>query len=86
MCECLERWFFKFYPSNKKLTKTPEGDWMRCICFLSVLLHNGLFIFCLALVGAGPMILNFLQAMWIYSVYLTLREREMIVYCLLVLG
>ena len=81
----MERWFFKFYPSNKKDYHTEEGKWMRCICLLSVLLHNGLFIFCLALVGAGPMILNFLQALWSYSVYLTLREREMAVYCFLVL-
>ena len=38
------------------------------------------------MVGAGPMILNFLQACWIYSVYLTMREREMVIYLILLLG
>ena len=45
-----------------------------------------MFIFCLALVGAGAMVFNFLQGLWAYSVYLTLREREAIVYLLLLAG
>ena len=86
MCECLERMFFRFYPATKKPTETPEGEWMRCLSLISMIIHQCLFIFCLALVGAGPMVLNFLQACWVYSVYLTMREREMIVYMILLLG
>ena len=59
---------------------------MRTVSLISCILHNLLFIFCLALVGAGPMVFNFLQAAWIYSVFLTMRQREMVVYLLLVLG
>ena len=86
MCECLERMFFKFYPSTRKEAFTAEGHWMRCIALISCILHNCLFVFCLALVGAGPMIMNFLQACWVYSVYLTMREREMVIYLILILA
>ena len=86
MCDCCERWFFKFYPAVRKEAYTAEGFWMRKISLVSCIIHNLLFVFCLALVGAGPMILNFLQAMWTYSVFLTLREREMAVYLLLLAG
>ena len=88
MCECLERWFFKFFPTKRKHVEPDyaAGNWFRCIALISCILHNLLFIFCLALVGAGPMIINFLQAVWCYSIFLTLREREMIVYMVMILG
>ena len=86
MCDCLEKWFFRFYPSKKKETETPEGEWLRCVALISTILHEALFIFCLALVGFGPMIFNFLQGLWTYSIYLTLREREMAFYMILLIG
>ena len=86
MCDTLEKWFFKLFPSQPKKPETPEGEWMRCMSFITCIVHNGMFVLCLALVGFGAMIFNFLQAVWIYSVYLTLREREMIVYLILLLG
>ena len=86
MCGTLEKYFFKFYPTMKKKAYTSEGEWMRCVSAISVVIHNCLFIFCLAFVGFYPMIFNFVQACWSYSVYLTLREREMAFYLLLLVG
>ena len=42
--------------------------------------HWVLFVFSLCLVGFFPMIYNLLLAAWAYSCYLTLREREVVVY------
>ena len=68
----------------------PEGNeeakWMRCIALISSFVHFGMLIFCLALVGVYPMLFNIAQCFWIYSVYLTLREREMLFYLLLLMG
>ena len=86
MCNLLEKWFFKFYPTTKKVAETAEGDWIRRLCVISTIIHLGLFVFCLALVGFGAMIFNCCQIMMSYSVYLTLREREMALYILLLLG
>ena len=82
----MERCFFRFFPATKKQVFTADGEWMRCVSLITCIIHVGLLVFCLALVGAGAMIMNFLQAAWIYSVYLTMREREMVVYLILLLG
>ena len=55
----LERLFFKFYPTTKKETHNPEGEWMRCMALVATIVHELMFIFCLALVGFGAMIFNF---------------------------
>ena len=86
MCLTLEKYFFTFFPTIKKPSETPEGDWLRCTSLISVFIHNGLFVFCLALVGFYPMIFNLAQACVSYSVYLTLREREIAVYIFLLCG
>ena len=83
----MQRCFFGFYPSTKKETQNKKwGDWMRCVCLIATVLHFVLIVFCLAFCGFGPMIFNFFQCMFVYSVYLTLREREMIGYLLLLVG
>ena len=73
ICDCLERVFFRLFPTKKKETTNPNGDWLRCVMLIATLLHFGMALFCMALVGFGAMILNILQAIWAYSVYLTLR-------------
>ena len=85
MCGFLGRWFFRFYPSNPKKAETKEGEWMRFVSKISTVVHTILVALCLALIGFSPLIFNFLQAMWSYSVYLTLREREMALYIFLLL-
>ena len=84
--DMMERGFFRFYPTKKKETTNPNGDWLRCVMCIATILHFGMGLFCMALVGFGAMILNILQCIWSYSVYLTLRQREMIFYILLLMG
>ena len=84
--DCLERWFFRLFPTKRKETTNPHGDWLRCVMGIACFLHFGMALFCMALVGFPAMILNFIQSIWAYSVYLTLRQREMIVYILALLG
>ena len=68
----------------------PEGHetatWFRCLALISTFVHFGLLIFCLAFVGAYTMIFNLAQCFFVYSVYLTVRETEMIIYILLLIG
>ena len=59
---------------------------MRCLALISTIVHFGMLIFCLALVGLYPMLFNLAQCFFVYSVYLTVREKEMVVYLLLLLG
>ena len=83
---CLERAFFRLWPTVKKETINPNGDWLRCIMCIATVMHFGMALFCMALVGFPAMILNMLQCLWTYSVYLTLREREMCLYILALLA
>ena len=84
--DCLERAFFRLFPSTRKETENPNGDWLRCVNAIATFIHFGMALFCMALVGFPPMILNILQCIWSYSVYLTLREREMCLYLLALLA
>ena len=83
---CLERAFFRLFPTTRKETTNPNGEWLRCINCIATLMHFGMALFCMALVGFPAMILNILQCIWSYSVYLTLREREMCLYLLALLA
>ena len=78
--------FFKFYPSIKKEARNEESLWLRKMCLIATVIHFSLSILSLALIGFGPMIFNLLQTCWIYSCYLTLREREVAVYLFILLG
>ena len=84
--DCFERCFFRLYPTKKKETINPNGHWLRCVMLIATFLHFGMALFCMALVGFAAMILNILQCVWSYSVYLTLREREMCFYILALLA
>ena len=86
MCSTLERIFFSLYPSSSKTAETPEGDWLRRMLFISLFVHAGLAGWALALIGFWPMIINLAQLAWAYSCYLTLREREIAVYMVLLLA
>ena len=79
----VSRAFFVLYPSQKKQAFTEEGHWLRKMCLVATFCHAGLTILGLALVGFQCMLLNLLECIWIYSCYLTLSEREVWVYMLL---
>ena len=56
------------------------------MCLVATLIHFSLSILSLALIGFGPMIFNLLQTFWIYSCYLTLRERADAFYIVVLLA
>ena len=80
------RAFYKLWPHQQKQTETQEGDHLRCVLGFATIMHIFLFVGCLTLVGFGPMIYNLLQFAWAYSCYLTLREREIVVYFIMLAG
>ena len=80
MGNCMERFFFKLYPSTKKVTETEEGDWLRGSLSVATFIHFGLMIMCMAAVGFWPMFINLFQCLSAYSCYLTLRERQAWIY------
>ena len=59
---------------------------MRKICCIATIVHISLSAFDLAFVGFQNMILNLLQGTLIYSSYLTLRNREIWIYFIVLLG
>ena len=79
------RVFFSLYPSQKFQAFTEEGHWLRKVCLIATICHLSMTILGLALVGFQCMILNLLECLWMYSCYLTLREREVWVYMIILL-
>ena len=47
-------------------------------------LHGFMFVLSICLVGFFPMLYNLILAAWAYSCYLTLREREIIFYFIMI--
>ena len=78
--------FTNMYPKKLKPALTPEGQWLRKCVGWAVVLHILFFTFCLAFVGFLPMITNLFLAAFSYSVFLTLRECQVIVYIVMLLG
>ena len=76
----MSRVFFALYPSSKKEAHTEEGHWLRRMCAVATFVHFGLTVLGLAMIGFGTMIMNFLLSCWAYSCFLTLREREVWLY------
>ena len=85
--QALRRIFFWFYPSRPKFAHTKEGESMRRSLLLQVVLHLLFFIVGLAYIGFESMITEIIWGLWAYSVYLTLREMQILVYLItMVLG
>ena len=74
------RTFFCLWPNTQKKYFTDEGKRMRYMMLADTIMHWVLFVFSLCLVGFWPMLYNLGLAAWAYSCYLTLREREIVVY------
>ena len=83
MCDTFGRIFFALWPSKKKTAYTEEGLWLRKMCMIACVCHFGLSLTGLAIIGFMTMLINFLQTCWAYSCYLTLREREIWTYCVI---
>ena len=82
----LSEWFFYFYPSVEKKYKTDEGEDMRIALKYVTILHAILFFVCLGLIGFWPMIINFILCGVTFSLYLTLKELQILFYFLLLVG
>ena len=80
------RAFWCLYPHELKPSFTPEGRSIRGAFKALTIIHTIMFVFCLTIVGFVPMLYNLGLASWAYSCYLTLREREMIVYFILIVA
>ena len=80
MCDWLNRTFHTLYPAKKKETRNEASRWMRLMLLVATLLHFTLVLLSLALIGFKPMVFNLTQVMICYSCYLTLREREVVFY------
>ena len=78
-------WFFWLWPNEKKPYFTEEGQRMRLAMTATTSIHCILYLVCLVLVGFWPMMYNIILAAWSYSCQLTLREREIIFYFVLVI-
>ena len=78
------RAFFCLWPNQSKHYFTDEGRRMRYAMAAVTGLHGFMFVLSLCLVGFYPMLYNLLLAAWAYSCYLTLREREIVFYFILV--
>ena len=85
MGDTISRMFFTLYPSQKKQAFTEEGVWLRKMCLLATIVHASLSIIGLTLVGFQCMFLNLIECLWVYSCYLTLREREIWAYMVILL-
>ena len=86
MCDFFNRCFFKLYPAKKKDTTNEVSYWLRMMLLVASILHFTLTMLSLALIGFKPMVFNLIQVMWSYSCYLTLREREVVVYLLILVA
>ena len=78
-----ERTFFSLYPTILKQPETEQGVWLRKTLLITCVVHFCLTLASLAIIGFWPMTLNLLQTCWSYSCYLTLREREVWFYLIL---
>ena len=73
--------FQKMYPPKPKVLATSQGVWLRKMAAVSMFFDFCFFVLALLLVGFRPMIVDLLLGFWGYSVYLTLREWSVILYC-----
>ena len=55
-----ERAFFRLFPTKRKETTNPHGDWLRCVMCIAAILHFSMALLSMALVGFTCMILNIL--------------------------
>ena len=78
----LQKLFFKLWPSEKKELYTTQGLWLRKMAAVSMFLDFCFFVFALAIVGFVPMIIDLFMGIWGYSVYLTVREWVVVLYCI----
>lgn len=78
----MEKLFFTWYPASAKTPQTAQGRRVRKSMVLACVIHIILFLFSFAVVGFNSMLLNLIMAAWTYSITLTLRERQMVFYLL----
>ena len=81
--------FFYLWPTESKRIlegDPPETKRMRYAMLAVTILHCLGFALALAMVGFWPMLYNGILAAWAYSCYLTIREKEILVYFILLIG
>ena len=86
MSRLFKKIFFALYPSHPKKTWTKQGEWLRKMLLMAIILHCVFFIASLALIGFETMVINLLLCCWAYSVYLTLNQCSIILYIFFLLS
>ena len=86
MADYFGKAFFKLYPSKPKLAPTPEGQSLRKLFGMAMVLHIVFFVVSLTAMGFLPMLAEIGFSLWAFSCYLTLREWEVVVYLVALLG
>ena len=72
--------FYWFFPPVPKKTFTEEGERMRNAMRFQVFFHLIFFVGNLMAIGAQGMLFELAWFMWSFSVYLNLREAQIIIY------
>ncbi len=72
--------FYWFYPPVPKTTFTEQGAKMRNVMFFQVFFHFLFFVGNLMAIGVAEMLMQLAWFLWAFSVYLNLREAQIIIY------
>ena len=72
--------FYWFFPPVPKQAFTPEGDHMRNVMRFQVFFHFVFFVGNLMAIGVQGMLFELAWFLWAFSVYLNLREAQIIIY------
>ena len=72
--------FYWFFPSVPKKTYTEEGERMRNVMRFQVFFHFVFFVGNLSAIGVQGMLFELAWFLWSFSVYLNLREAQIIIY------
>ena len=72
--------FNYLFPAVQKTCYTYQGRWLRYMLAMAVALHWVFFVFCLYFVGFWSTMFNLGLAFKAYSVYLTMRQKQLFCY------
>ena len=72
--------FYWFFPPIPKVAHTEEGIRMRNVMQFQVFFHFVFFVGNLMAIGVASMLMELAWFIWAFSVYLNLREAQIIIY------
>ena len=85
MLDPVRKLFKSLYPAKAKSVESVEGRKIKKVFLMDLVLHILLFFFNFIIVGFNGMFMNVILCCIAYSCYLTVREKEMMVYFIVLL-